>query len=100
MIDRNRVDREVILAHVTGINRVLFTYPWLYDRGIHHYPSIRFSANIIEDNYKLRLSMRNITDRRTGRWDCKWLDFFFSKIIHHCWFVELGKFALLIKIKM
>ncbi|VDN51771.1 unnamed protein product [Dracunculus medinensis] len=69
VIDRNRVDREVILAHVTGINRVLFTYPWLYDRGIHHYPSIRFSANIIEDNYKLRLSMRNITDRRTGRWD-------------------------------
>ncbi|OZC07064.1 hypothetical protein X798_05924 [Onchocerca flexuosa] len=67
--DRNRLDREVLLAHVTGINRVLFTYPWLYDRGIHYYPSIRFSANVIEDNYDLKLCMRNITDRRTGRWD-------------------------------
>lgn len=69
VIDRNRIDREVLLAHVTGINRVLFTYSWLYDGGIHYYPSIRFSANIIEDNFKLRLTMRNITDRRTGRWD-------------------------------
>uniref|UniRef100_A0A914RK90 Fasciclin-1 n=1 Tax=Parascaris equorum TaxID=6256 RepID=A0A914RK90_PAREQ len=60
VMDRNRIDRE---------NRVLFTYPWLYDGGIHFYPSVRFSANIIEDNYKLRLTMRNITDRRTGRWD-------------------------------
>ncbi|CAG9538217.1 unnamed protein product [Cercopithifilaria johnstoni] len=69
VIDRNRLDREVLLAHVTGINRVLFTYPWLYDRGIHYYPSLRFSANVIEDNYDLRLCMRNITDHRTGRWD-------------------------------
>uniref|UniRef100_A0A1I8BRP1 Fasciclin-1 n=1 Tax=Meloidogyne hapla TaxID=6305 RepID=A0A1I8BRP1_MELHA len=29
----------------------------------------RFSSNIIEDNYKLKLSMRNITDHRTGKWD-------------------------------
>jgi hypothetical protein len=29
----------------------------------------RFSSNIIEDNYKLKLCMRNITDHRTGRWD-------------------------------
>uniref|UniRef100_A0A9J2PJU8 FAS1 domain-containing protein n=2 Tax=Ascaris TaxID=6251 RepID=A0A9J2PJU8_ASCLU len=69
VMDRNRIDREVLLAHVTGKNRVLFTYSWLYDGGIHFYPSVRFSANIIEDNYKLRLTMRNITDRRTGRWD-------------------------------
>ncbi|KHJ77464.1 hypothetical protein OESDEN_22916, partial [Oesophagostomum dentatum] len=51
------------------MNRVLFTYPWMYDFGIHYYPSIRFSSNIIEDNFKLKLSMRNITDRRAGRWD-------------------------------
>ncbi|CAJ0961491.1 unnamed protein product, partial [Mesorhabditis belari] len=69
VIDRNRIDREVMLAHVTGVNRVLFTYPWLYDGGLHYYPSIRFSSNIIEDNFKLKISMRNITDRRTGRWD-------------------------------
>nr|CAD2149783.1 unnamed protein product [Meloidogyne enterolobii] len=69
VIDRNRVDREVLLAHVSGMNRVLFTYPWLFDGGIHFYPSIRFSSNIIEDNYKLKLSMRNITDHRTGKWD-------------------------------
>ncbi|KAF7639119.1 hypothetical protein Mgra_00001353 [Meloidogyne graminicola] len=69
VIDRNRVDREVLLAHVSGMNRVLFTYPWLYDGGIHFYPSIRFSSNIIEDNYKLKLSLRNITDHRTGKWD-------------------------------
>ncbi|VDM75348.1 unnamed protein product [Strongylus vulgaris] len=69
VIDRNRIDREVLLAHVTGMNRVLFTYAWMYDFGIHYYPSIRFSSNIIEDNFKLKLSMRNITDRRTGRWD-------------------------------
>ncbi|KHJ78198.1 hypothetical protein OESDEN_22182, partial [Oesophagostomum dentatum] len=41
VIDRNRIDREVLLAHVTGMNRVLFTYPWMYDFGIHYYPSIR-----------------------------------------------------------
>lgn len=41
VIDRNRVDREVLLAHVSGMNRVLFTYPWLYDGGLHFYPSIR-----------------------------------------------------------
>nr|CAD2129260.1 unnamed protein product [Meloidogyne enterolobii] len=41
VIDRNRVDREVLLAHVSGMNRVLFTYPWLFDGGIHFYPSIR-----------------------------------------------------------
>uniref|UniRef100_A0A0N5ADG7 Fasciclin-1 n=1 Tax=Syphacia muris TaxID=451379 RepID=A0A0N5ADG7_9BILA len=69
VMDRNRIDREVLLAHVTGVNRVLFTYPWLYDGGRHYYPSLRFSGNIIEDNYKLRLTIRNITDRRTGRWD-------------------------------
>uniref|UniRef100_A0A7E4V3C3 Fasciclin-1 n=1 Tax=Panagrellus redivivus TaxID=6233 RepID=A0A7E4V3C3_PANRE len=69
VIDRNRIDREVLLAHVTGMNRVLFTWPWLYDGGIHYYPSIRFSSNIIEDNFKLKLTMRNITDHRTGRWD-------------------------------
>ncbi|VDK82185.1 unnamed protein product [Litomosoides sigmodontis] len=69
VIDRDRLDREVLLAHVTGINRVLFTYPWLYDQGIHYYPSLRFSANVIEDNYDLRLCVRNITDRRTGRWN-------------------------------
>ncbi|VDN03728.1 unnamed protein product, partial [Thelazia callipaeda] len=67
--DRNRLDREVLLAHVTGVNRVLFTYPWLYDGGMHYYPSIRFAANVIEDNHQLKLCMRNITDRRTGRWD-------------------------------
>ncbi|KAK6010427.1 hypothetical protein OSTOST_24546, partial [Ostertagia ostertagi] len=69
VIDRQRIDREVLLAHVTGMNRVLFTYAWMYDGGIHYYPSVRFSSNIIEDNFKLKLSMRNITDRRTGRWD-------------------------------
>ncbi|KAL3090962.1 hypothetical protein niasHS_007337 [Heterodera schachtii] len=69
VIDRNRVDREVLLAHVSGMNRVLFTYPWLYDGGVHFYPSIRFSSNIIEDNYKLKLCLRNITDHRTGKWD-------------------------------
>ncbi|MFH4976126.1 hypothetical protein AB6A40_002835 [Gnathostoma spinigerum] len=69
VIDRNRIDREVLLAHITGVNRVLFTYPWLYDGGMHYYPSLRFSANLIEDNYKLRLVMRNITNHRTGRWD-------------------------------
>uniref|UniRef100_A0A8R1IA93 Tyrosine-protein kinase n=1 Tax=Caenorhabditis japonica TaxID=281687 RepID=A0A8R1IA93_CAEJA len=69
VIDRNRVDREVLLAHVTSTNRVLFTWPWLYDGGQHYYPSVRFSANIIEDNFKLKLVMRNITDRRTGKWD-------------------------------
>ncbi|GMT28844.1 hypothetical protein PFISCL1PPCAC_20141 [Pristionchus fissidentatus] len=69
IIDRNRVDREVLLAHVTGINRVLFTWPWMYDGGVHYYPSVRFSNNIIEDNFKLKLVMRNITDRRTGRYD-------------------------------
>ncbi|KAK5977235.1 Fasciclin-1, partial [Trichostrongylus colubriformis] len=31
--------------------------------------TVEFSSNIIEDNFKLKLSMRNITDRRTGRWD-------------------------------
>ncbi|KAM3721786.1 Fasciclin-1 [Dirofilaria immitis] len=67
--DRSRIDREVLLAHVTGINWVLFTFPWLYDRDIHYYPSIRFSANVIENNYDLKLCMRNITDHRTGRWD-------------------------------
>lgn len=80
-MDRNRIDREVLLAHVTGKNRVLFTYSWLYDGGIHFYPSVRFSANIIEDNYKLRLTMRNITDRRTGRWDGKVTIF----VIHDYW---------------
>ncbi|KAK0426877.1 hypothetical protein QR680_009945 [Steinernema hermaphroditum] len=69
VIDRNRIDREVILAHVTGKDRVLFSYPWLYDGGLHYYPTVRFSANLIEDNFKLKLSMRNITDHRTGRWD-------------------------------
>ncbi|KAH7728775.1 fasciclin domain protein [Aphelenchoides avenae] len=69
VIDRNRIDREVLLAHVSGMNRVLFTWPWLYDGGIHYYPSVRFSSNIIEDNFKLKLTMRNITDHRTGRWD-------------------------------
>ncbi|CAI5439251.1 unnamed protein product [Caenorhabditis angaria] len=69
VVDRNRVDREVLLAHVTSTNRVLFTWPWLYDGGQHYYPSVRFSSNIIEDNFKLKLVMRNITDRRTGRWD-------------------------------
>ena len=71
VIDRNRIDREILLAHVSGMNRVLFSWPWLYDGGIHYYPSIRFSSNIIEDNFKLKLTMRNITDHRTGRWDCK-----------------------------
>lgn len=42
VIDRNRIDREVLLVHVTGINRVLFTYPWLYDGGIHYYPTVRY----------------------------------------------------------
>jgi len=51
------------------MNRVLFTWPWLYDGGIHYYPSIRFSSNNIEDNCKPKLTMRNITDHRTGRWD-------------------------------
>ncbi|KAI6241456.1 hypothetical protein M3Y99_00374000 [Aphelenchoides fujianensis] len=51
------------------MNRVLFSYSWLYDGGLHYYPSIRFSSNIIEDNFKLKLTMRNITDHRTGRWD-------------------------------
>ncbi|CAD5206802.1 unnamed protein product [Bursaphelenchus okinawaensis] len=69
VIDRNRIDREVLLAHVTGMNRVLFTWPWLYDGGVHFYPSVRFSSNIIEDNFKVKLTMRNITDHRTGRWD-------------------------------
>ncbi|KAE9547887.1 hypothetical protein FO519_008906 [Halicephalobus sp. NKZ332] len=69
VIDRNRIDREILLAHVSGMNRVLFSWPWLYDGGIHYYPSIRFSSNIIEDNFKLKLTMRNITDHRTGRWD-------------------------------
>uniref|UniRef100_A0A0N5BW28 Fasciclin-1 n=1 Tax=Strongyloides papillosus TaxID=174720 RepID=A0A0N5BW28_STREA len=69
VVDRNRIDREVLLAHVTGTNRVLFSYSWLYDGGIHYYPSVHFSSNIIEDNFKLKLTMRNITDRRTGKWD-------------------------------
>uniref|UniRef100_A0A1I8AJB4 FAS1 domain-containing protein n=1 Tax=Steinernema glaseri TaxID=37863 RepID=A0A1I8AJB4_9BILA len=69
VVDRMRIDREVLLAHVTGINRVLFTYPWLYDGGQHYYPSVWFSANIIEDNFKQKLTMKNITDRRTGKWD-------------------------------
>uniref|UniRef100_A0AC34F412 FAS1 domain-containing protein n=1 Tax=Panagrolaimus sp. ES5 TaxID=591445 RepID=A0AC34F412_9BILA len=69
VVDRNRIDREVLLAHVSGMNRVLFTWPWLYDGGLHYYPSIRFSSNIIEDNFKLKLTIRNITDHRTGRWD-------------------------------
>uniref|UniRef100_A0A914XWW5 FAS1 domain-containing protein n=1 Tax=Panagrolaimus superbus TaxID=310955 RepID=A0A914XWW5_9BILA len=69
VVDRNRIDREVLLAHVSGMNRVLFTWPWLYDGGLHYYPSIRFSSNIIEDNFKLKLTVRNITDHRTGRWD-------------------------------
>ncbi|KAK0426866.1 hypothetical protein QR680_009942 [Steinernema hermaphroditum] len=69
VIDRMRIDREVLLAHVTGTNRVLFTYPWLYDGGQHHYPSVWFSANVIEDNFKQKLTIRNITDRRTGKWD-------------------------------
>lgn len=59
----------MLLAHVTGMNRVLFTYSWLYDGGIHYYPSVEFDSNIIQDNFKLKLTMRNITDRRTGRWD-------------------------------
>uniref|UniRef100_A0A914I833 FAS1 domain-containing protein n=1 Tax=Globodera rostochiensis TaxID=31243 RepID=A0A914I833_GLORO len=67
VIDRNRVDREVFQSPVTL--SVLFTYPWLYDGAVHYYPSIRFSSNIIEDNFKLKLCMRNITDRRTGKWD-------------------------------
>uniref|UniRef100_A0A914PKS4 Uncharacterized protein n=1 Tax=Panagrolaimus davidi TaxID=227884 RepID=A0A914PKS4_9BILA len=41
VVDRNRIDREVLLAHVSGMNRVLFTWPWLYDGGLHYYPSIR-----------------------------------------------------------
>ncbi|KAI6178177.1 hypothetical protein M3Y98_00472500 [Aphelenchoides besseyi] len=69
VIDRNRIDRDALLAHVTGMNRVLFSYSWLYDGGLHYYPSIRFSSNIIEDNFKLKLIMRNITDHRTGKWD-------------------------------
>ncbi|KAI6182891.1 hypothetical protein M3Y97_00429300 [Aphelenchoides bicaudatus] len=69
VIDRNRIDREVLLAHVSGMNRVLFSYAWLYDGGLHYYPSVRFSSNIIEDNFKLKLTMRNITDHRTGKWD-------------------------------
>ncbi|KAI1717966.1 fasciclin domain-containing protein [Ditylenchus destructor] len=69
VIDRNRIDREVLLVHVTGMNRVLFTWPWLYDGGSHYYPTIRFSSNIIEDNFKIKIIMRNITDHRTGRWD-------------------------------
>ena len=75
MIDRNRIDREVLLAHVSGMNRVLFSYSWLYDGGLHYYPSVRFSSNIIEDNFKLKLTMRNITDHRTGKWDCKCFNF-------------------------
>ena len=71
VIDRNRIDREVLLAHVTGMNRVLFTWPWMYDGGMHYYPSIWFSSNIIEDNFKLRLVMRNITNRRTGKYERK-----------------------------
>jgi hypothetical protein len=75
VIDRNRIDREVLLAHVTGMNRVLFTQFWLHDGGVHYYPSVQFSANIVEDNFKLKLTLRNITDRRTGRWDSQ---FFFQ----------------------
>lgn len=67
VIDRNRIDREVLLVHVSGANRVLFTYPWLYDGGLHYYPTVRFSSNIIEDNFKIKIVLRNITDHRTGR---------------------------------
>ncbi|PIO75020.1 hypothetical protein TELCIR_02950 [Teladorsagia circumcincta] len=41
VIDQQRIDREVLLAHVTGANRVLLTYAWTYDGGIHYYPSVR-----------------------------------------------------------
>lgn len=75
VIDRNRIDREVLLAHVTGANRVLFTYPWLYDGGLHYYPTVRFSSNIIEDNFKIKIVLKNITDRRTGRYTLS-LNFF------------------------
>ncbi|KRX79127.1 DnaJ -like protein subfamily C member 10 [Trichinella sp. T6] len=65
---RDAVDRDVLLAHVTGAGRVLFTESWLYDYGIHYYPSLRLAMNVIEDNFKLMLTMRNLTDRKTGRW--------------------------------
>ncbi|KRY75517.1 DnaJ -like protein subfamily C member 10 [Trichinella pseudospiralis] len=65
---RDAVDRDVLLAHVTGAGRVLFTESWLYDYGLHYYPSLRLAMNVIEDNFKLMLTMRNLTDRKTGRW--------------------------------
>lgn len=68
LVNRNQLEREVILSHVTGNNRVLFTHSWMYDGGIHSYPTLQFTSNVVEDNFRLKLTMRNITDRRTGRW--------------------------------
>ncbi|KFD57936.1 hypothetical protein M514_01169 [Trichuris suis] len=65
---RDAVDRSILLTHVTATGRVLFTESWLYDYGSHYYPSVRFATNVIEDNFRLMLTMRNLTDRKTGRW--------------------------------
>uniref|UniRef100_A0A5S6QA86 FAS1 domain-containing protein n=1 Tax=Trichuris muris TaxID=70415 RepID=A0A5S6QA86_TRIMR len=65
---RDAVDRSVLLTHVSSTGRVLFTESWLYDYGSHYYPSVRFATNVIEDNFRLMLTMRNLTDRKTGRW--------------------------------
>ncbi|VDP11825.1 unnamed protein product [Soboliphyme baturini] len=56
-------------THVTSRNRVLFTESWLYDYGTHYYPSLLFFTDGLGDNYKLMLTMRNLTDRKTGRWN-------------------------------
>lgn len=71
---------QVMLAHVTSTNRVLFTESWLYDYGTHLVPSIRFATNIIEENPRHYLSIRNLTDRKTGRWDSKLLPVFLLHI--------------------
>uniref|UniRef100_A0A915KZ96 FAS1 domain-containing protein n=1 Tax=Romanomermis culicivorax TaxID=13658 RepID=A0A915KZ96_ROMCU len=69
VIDQRIVDQEVLLSHVTSQNRVLFTESWLYDYGIHFVPSVRFATNIIEENPRMSLSVRNLTDRKTGQWN-------------------------------